>query len=125
MSRYEPDFYAFSPLRCVLELLAFGSLAAIPFFITHQWIAYGGPLNQLYLQAIGAWLETFVIYLLTMLIYLMIWAGLWHGGIEGRRGALGGALGDSRDRAVVARVDRVAIGAEPIFRIRAGPVIRL
>lgn len=52
------------------------------FFVTHQWIAYGGPLGQYYLEGPGPWVATFAVYWATMTIYLALWAGLWRGAAE-------------------------------------------
>jgi apolipoprotein N-acyltransferase len=52
------------------------------FFVTHQWIAYGGPRGQYYLEGALPYAMTFAVHWLTMTIYLALWAGLWRGAAE-------------------------------------------
>lgn len=72
--------------RSAGRLAAKFPLFALPigglFFVTHQWIAYGGPLGQYRLEGLGPWVTTLVIYWATMTIYLALWAGLWRGVAE-------------------------------------------
>lgn len=72
--------------RSLPALLAkFPGFALLPgtsFFITHQWIAYGGPRGQYLLEGVVPYATTFAVYWTTMTIYLALWAGLWRGAAE-------------------------------------------
>jgi hypothetical protein len=48
-------------------------------FTTHQWIAYGGPLGQYYLEGLGPYLRTFAVYWAALSIYLACYASVWRG----------------------------------------------
>jgi len=58
-------------------LFALGPAAV--FFSTHQWIAYGGPLGQYYLEGLGPYLQNFAVYWMTVAIYLACYASMWRG----------------------------------------------
>jgi hypothetical protein len=72
--------------RSAWRLLAKFPVFAFPlgtvFFITHQWITYGGPLGQYHLEGLRPYAATLAVYWTTMTIYLALWAGLWRGVVE-------------------------------------------
>jgi hypothetical protein len=68
--------------RLLGKFPGFALLPGTAFFITHQWIAYGGPLGQYRLEGLGPYLSTFATYWTTMTIYLALFAGLWRGAAE-------------------------------------------
>jgi apolipoprotein N-acyltransferase len=64
-------------LAAKFPLFALGPTAV--FFTTHQWITYGGPLGQYYLEGLGHYLQTFAAYWATVTIYLGCYASAWRG----------------------------------------------
>jgi apolipoprotein N-acyltransferase len=64
-------------LAAKFPLFALGPTAI--FFSTHQWITYGGPLGQYYLEGPGRYLQTFAVYWATVAIYLGCYASVWRG----------------------------------------------
>jgi hypothetical protein len=62
---------------CKFVLFALAPTAV--FFNAHQHIAYGGPLGEYYMFGAAAYLRTFAVYWLTLVIYLILFAGLWRG----------------------------------------------
>ena len=60
----------------------FALLPTTVLFVTHQWIAYGGPRGQYLLQGLTPYVATFATYWLTVTIYLVLYAGLWRGVAE-------------------------------------------
>jgi hypothetical protein len=68
--------------RLVAKFPLFALPVALPLFVTHQWIAYGGPLGQYHLEGPLPFATTLVVYWVTTTIYLALWAGLWRGAAE-------------------------------------------
>jgi len=64
------------------KFVAFALVPTAVFFNAHQNIAYGGPLGEYYMFGAGVYLRTFAVYWLTLVIYLVLFAGLWRGGAE-------------------------------------------
>jgi len=63
-----------TPARLLAKLPGFAVPIATPLFVTHQWIAYGGPLGQLHLESGWAWATTAIVYWSTVAIYLFLLA---------------------------------------------------
>jgi hypothetical protein len=64
----------------------FGLFSLLPtavMFNAHQHIAYGGSLGQWYLEGPGPYLATFGFYWVTIVLYLLLYAGLWRALAEG------------------------------------------
>ena len=70
-------------LRVLAKFAGFGLAPAAILFNAHQYIAYGGTLGQYYLLGLGPYLRTFAVYWLTVVIYLVLYAGAWRGVAEG------------------------------------------
>lgn len=68
--------------RLLAKFPAFALPLGTVFFITHQWITYGGSLGQYHLEGPGPYAATLAVYWTTMTIYLALWAGLWRGLVE-------------------------------------------
>jgi hypothetical protein len=66
----------------ILKFAGFGTLPACLLFYTHQWIAYGGPLGQYYLEGPAAYLRTFAEYWATTVVLLISYASLWRAPAE-------------------------------------------
>jgi hypothetical protein len=62
----------------ILKFAVFGTLPASLFFYTHQWIAYGGPLGQYYLEGTAPYLRTFAEYWMTTVVLLISYASVWR-----------------------------------------------
>jgi hypothetical protein len=60
----------------------FGLAPAAVLFNAHQHIAYGGPLGQYHLLGPTAYARTFATYWLTVVIYLLLYGGVWRGAAE-------------------------------------------
>lgn len=61
------------------KFAAFALPPAAVFWNLHQHIAYGGTLGQYYLEGAGPWLTTFATYWATVIVYLVLYAGVWRG----------------------------------------------
>jgi hypothetical protein len=66
----------------ILKFAVFGTLPASLLFYTHQWIAYGGPLGQYYLEGPAAYLRTFAEYWATTVVLLISYASIWRAAAE-------------------------------------------
>jgi len=62
---------------------AFGFLPAAVLFNAHQHISYGGTFGQYYIYGLVPYLQTLGIYWGTIVIYLVLYAGVWRGIAEG------------------------------------------
>jgi hypothetical protein len=51
-------------------------------FNAHQFIAYGGTFGEYYLLGALSYARTFVVYWLTVTIYLVLYASVWRGAAE-------------------------------------------
>ena len=65
------------------KFVVFALLPTAILFNAHQYIAYGGTLGEYYLLGLRAYLATFGLYWLTMVIYLVLYASVWRGMAEG------------------------------------------
>jgi apolipoprotein N-acyltransferase len=64
------------------KFVLFALAPTLVFFNAHQHIAYGGTLGEYYLFGAAAYARTFAVYWLTLVIYLVLFAGLWRGAAE-------------------------------------------
>lgn len=60
----------------------FALLPGVILFNAHQFIAYGGTFGEYYLLGAASYARTFVVYWLTMTIYLVLYASIWRGAAE-------------------------------------------
>jgi len=60
------------------KFVVFGLAPTAVFFNAHQYIAYGGTLGQYYLLGLGPYLRTFLVYWVTLAMYLILYAGVWR-----------------------------------------------
>ena len=63
----------------VLKFPLFALLPTAVLFNLHQHIAHGGPLGEYYLLGPWSYAHTFLIYYVTLTIYLALYAGTWRG----------------------------------------------
>jgi hypothetical protein len=79
-------------------------------FNAHQYIAYGGTWGQWYLEGPLPWLQTALVYWLTVTVYLVLYASAWRGVTEAASlvAALGGEAQALRARRLAELVGRVA-----------------
>jgi len=61
---------------------AFALLPASVLFYTHQNIAYGGLFGEYYQLGLRAYLTTLAIYWSTLIIYLVLYGGVWRAAVE-------------------------------------------
>jgi len=64
------------------KFVLFALVPTAVFFNAHQHIAYGGPLGEYHLLGLAAYLQTFVLYWITLSIYLVLFASAWRGAAE-------------------------------------------
>jgi hypothetical protein len=88
----------------------FALLPAGVLFNAHQYIAYGGTWGQWYLEGPLPWLQTALVYWLTVTVYLVLYASAWRGVTEAASlvAALGGEAQALRARRLAELVGRVA-----------------
>jgi hypothetical protein len=66
-------------------LLKYGLFPALPtliFFRLHQYIMFGGPLGQYYLEGLRPYLSTLAFHWIMALVYLVLYASGWRGAAE-------------------------------------------
>ena len=67
----------------VLAKFVLGGLAPTAvLFNAHQHIAYGGLFGEYYLLGLTSYVQTFLVYWTTLVIYLALYAGVWRGVAE-------------------------------------------
>ena len=66
----------------LLKFVVFALLPALPLFRLHQWIAYGGTFGEYYTYGLEAYLTAFAIYWATLVIYLLMYAGVLRALVE-------------------------------------------
>jgi len=65
------------------KFVGFALAPAAVLWNAHQHIAYGGTLGQYYLEGLGSYLRTFVLYWLSVSMFLVLWASAWRALAEG------------------------------------------
>lgn len=64
------------------KFVLFGLAPTLVLFNAHQHIAYGGFLGEYYLLGFASWTRTLLVYWTTIVIYLVLYAGVWRGVAE-------------------------------------------
>jgi apolipoprotein N-acyltransferase len=99
--------------RLRTRLFKFGIFSLAPtavMFNAHQHIAYGGSLGQYYLEGLRPYLATFGFYWVTIVLYLLLYAGLWRALAEAAA-FLAALAAPSRAARVRRAVERIALAA--------------
>jgi hypothetical protein len=69
-------------VHAVCKFALFGLLPAAVLFNAHQHITYGGTLGEYYMLGGRSYAATFLTYWATVVIYLVLYAGVWRGAAE-------------------------------------------
>jgi hypothetical protein len=95
--------------HCLLQYPVFALLPTLPLFRLQQYVSYGGTFGQYYQQGFVPYAQHFVLYWMTVTLYLVLYSAVWRGLAEAI--ALGSAW------AAPSRATRVRQAVETGYRV--------